>query len=288
MVVDGGKGLFVNTANLACGFKCETNGALVDANITTAGGNIGLANSCLNNYTDTATEGGDSQLDFPVYLSDLNLEIPPECDGPIGSYTNYSVANLGSVPSPMSDYNYPDKGTVPVTVLHPGRYGQFPPPKNSPALKLNDTMLMEPGTYCVSDVIRWNQDKFVLVGHDVTLFIRGGYDFQFSAGVVDIDAPDSGDYAGYLIIVEPKYGDPELSALPVDCTINGDVNNHFIGSIWAPYCNCTLNGSGDSYAFDAQLLCYTVDIKGGGIVNFTYDQGILGYINDPPKTGVVK
>lgn len=286
VIVNGGSGLFVNAANPACGFKCETNGALVDTDITSAGGDIGLANSCLDNYDDTATEGGDTQLDFPVYVEDLGLDVPSECTSPTGSYTNYAAD--ATLPETVADYVFPGKGTEKVTVLHPGKYNQFPPPKDSPALKLNDTMLMEPGVYCVSDVIRWNQDKFVLVGHGVTIFIRSGYDFQFSDGIVDIDAPDSGEYAGYLIIVEPEYGDPELSENPEACVINGDGDNNFTGTIFAPYCTCTLNGNGETYAFNAQLLCYTVDIKGGGIVTFTYDQGVLGYINDPPKTGVAK
>jgi hypothetical protein len=144
---------------------------------------------------------------------------------------------------------------------------------------------MEPGIYCVSDVIRWNQDKFVLIGDDVTIFIRAGYDFSFSDGVVELDATHDGMYAGYLIIVEPDYGDPAFSNNPDACYINGDARNDFTGSIFAPYCTCTINGSGDTYAFNAQLLCYTVDIKGGGIVKFVYDQGDLGWINDPATTG---
>lgn len=283
VTVTGGGGLFVNTDNPACGFKCETEGASIKSDITTAGGTIDLKNSCLSNFKDDKAQDGH-QIDFPIYVEDLGLDVPPECDSPVGSYTNYAAG--AALPGTVADYDFPGKGTEKVTVLHPGKYNQFPPPKDSPALKLNDTMLMEPGTYCVSDVIRWNQDKFVLIGQDVTIFIRAGYDFSFSDGVVDIDAPDDGEYAGYLIIVEPDYGDPEFSNNPDGCYINGDANNDFTGSIFAPYCTCTINGSGDTYAFNAQLLCYTVDIKGGGIVNFVYDQGDLGWINDPPTTGM--
>ncbi len=147
---------------------------------------------------------------------------------------------------------------------------------------------MEPGTYCVSDVICWSQPKFVLVGEDVTIYIRAGYDFQFSGGMVDIDAPNTGDYAGYVIIVEPEYGDPELSENPEACLITGGVENDYEGSIFAPYCDCTLNGNGETFGFNAQLLCYTVKINGGGNITLTYDPDLTGEINDPPKTGVIK
>ena len=126
-------------------------------------------------------------------------------DAPVGSYTNYAAG--ASLPATVSGYDYPDKGSVKL-LFYIRSIRSIPASTDSPALKLNDTMLMEPGTYCVSDVIRWNQDKFVLVGHNVTLFIRSGYDFQFTGGIIDIDAPDTGPYAGYLIVVEPDYGNP--------------------------------------------------------------------------------
>ena len=219
-------------------------------------------------------------------MDDIGFDIPPECDAPVGSYTNYAAGD--PLPATVSGYDYPGKGSVKVTVLHPGRYNQFPPPKDSPALKLNDTMLMEPGTYCVSDVIRWNQPTFVLVGHDVTIFVRSGYDFQFSGGIVDIDAPDTGPTAGFLIVVEPDYGDPEFSENPEACLINGNADNDFTGTIFAPYCECTLDGGGVTFGLNAQLLCYTIDIKGGGTVNLTYNPDENGVKIDPPKTGVTK
>ena len=147
---------------------------------------------------------------------------------------------------------------------------------------------MEPGTYCVSDVIRWNQDKFVLVGHNVILFIRSGYDFQFTGGIIDIDAPDTGPYAGYLIVVEPDYGNPLLSAAPEACVINGSTNNYYEGTIFAPYCDCTIDGGSAPTGFNSQVLCYTVKITGNSTINFTYDAGDNGKIVDPPKTGVAK
>jgi len=298
-----GGGLFANVSDPTCGFKCDSNSTTINGDITTTGGLIGLDNSCGDNYDgDTYTLSlTGSPLDFPIKLKDLGLDVPPQCDGPQGSYYNLPAGFIpdGTNEAPNGEYydahldpadpNYPYQGypTEPITILFPGKYGQFPPPKEQ-QVPLNDVMIMLPGTYCVSDVIRWNQTKFVLVGHDVTIFIREGYDFAFTGGIVDIDAPDTGNYAGYLIIVEPDYGDPVLSNPPDACYITGGTQNDYTGSIWAPYCDCTLNGNSETAGFNAQLLCYTVKITGGGIVNITYDPDVMGERIDRAKIGPTK
>ena len=237
-----GAGLFVNTDNPACGFKCESNGATVNSDITSVGGDIDLKNSCLDNYdydTYTTSEDSTDQLDFPINLEDIGLDVPSECNGPQGTYTNWPAGYWPGI------IDYPQYASEPITVIHPGYFGQFPPPKDQPSNDLNDIMFLEEnGVYCVGEVLRWNQPKFVLIGHNVTLFIRAGNGFALTGGIIDLDAPDSGDYAGYLIIVEPNYGNPVLSANPEACTINGSADNDFTGTIWAPYCDCTLNGGG--------------------------------------------
>jgi Flp pilus assembly protein TadG len=281
-----GAGLFVNTDDPACGFKCESNGATINSDITSVGGNIDLKNSCLDNYdydTYTTSEDSTDKLDFPITLEDIGLDVPSECNGPQGTYTNYPAGTWPGI------IDYPQYATEPITVIHPGYFGQFPPPKDQPSNDLNDVMFLdENGVYCVGEVLRWNQPRFVLIGHNVTLFIRAGNGFSLTGGIIDIDAPDSGPYAGYLVIVEPNYGDPELSASPEACTINGSADNGFTGTIWAPYCDCTLNGGGESFGFNAQLLCYTIDVGGGGIVTFTYDSGVNGQRIDPPETGIAQ
>ena len=170
-------------------------------------------------------------------------------------------------------------------------------------MKLHDVMFLDRGgyhagdpeasVYCVADVLRWNQDKFILVGRNVTIFIRAGYDFSLNDGVIDIDAPDSGPYQGYLIVVEPHYTytDGVLDTSPYACNITGDANSVFVGTVFAPYCSCTLNGSSDTNVvvdFSAQLLCYDVKINGGAGINFNYDPGENGQGKDPPNIGLTR
>ena len=271
-----GGGLYINTDDPACGFKCDTSAGSITGDITTAGGTFDASASCTEGIVGTVDEGGGELFDFPVYLKDLGLDIPPECDGPQGTYTNYPA---GYYPG----FDYPGFPTEPVTVLTPGYYGKFPPDKEQPLGKLKDRIILLPGTYCVGEVLRWNQPTFFLLGQDVTLFIRSGYSFSLTGGVIDIDAPDSGPYAGYLIIVEPDY-----SAAPENCTINGDANNEFTGTILAPYCNITINGGSSPTGFNSQIIGYTIDLSGNSTINFNYDPGENGTKIDPPKIGMTR
>ena len=229
---------------------------------------------------------GSESIDYPITLDDIGLDVPPECDmdNPAlqGTYENFN-----DVPVTVDGVTY----TEPVTVLSPGWYTDFPPKKEQPLGPLNDTIVLrQGGMYCVGNVIRWNVPNFKLIGPDVTLFIRAGYDFSFTGGDIIIDAPDSGDYAGYAIIVEPDYTftDGVLDHPDEACTINGDADNSYTGTIFAPYCDCTLNGGSEPTGFNAQLLCYEVKINGDSIINFTYDPGENGEQIDPPKIGITK
>jgi len=276
VTVTGG-GLYVNTDDPACGFKCDTNSGSITGDITTAGGSFDPSANCLANINGTVDEGGGDVFDFPIYLADYGIDIPPECDNPQGTYTNYPAGAY------YPGYDYPGWPTQPVTVLSPGYYADFPPKKVQPLGSLNDRIILESGTYCVGNALRWNQTTFFLIGHDITLFIRAGYYFNFNGGVIDIDAPDSGPYAGYLIIVEPDY-----SVSPQNCNIDGNTANEYTGTIFAPYCNITINGGSTPTGFDSQVVGYTVKITGSSTINFTYDPGENGTKIDPPKIGVAR
>jgi Flp pilus assembly protein TadG len=277
--IDGG-GLFVNVTDPSCGFVCNTSAGEITGDITTVGGTVSTSDHCGESINGTVSEGTGSLLDFPITLDDIGLKVPSECNGPQGTYTNYPAGIWSGI------LDYPQYATEPITVIHPGYFDQFPPPKDQPSNDLNDIMFLDTGgVYCVNDVIRWNQTRFVLIGHDVTIFIRSGHYFSFTGGVIKLDAPDSGPYAGYLIIVEPDYGDPPLSASPEACTINGNTNNSYTGTIWAPYCDCTIDGGSAPTGFNAQVLCYTVKITGTSTINFTYDPDENGKQIQPPEIG---
>jgi hypothetical protein len=268
-------GLYVNTDS-ACGFTCNTSSGTITGDITTAGSDPTLSAHCEANITgDTSTEG--TQWEFPVTLEDVGIDIPPECTSPQGTYKNYNGTYTGS------DGAYYG---MQLTVLTPGLYYDFPPPKLIEEGKLYDNILMLPGVYCVHDVIKLTDQNLWLIGKDVSFFIRAGYDFSINGGKITLDAPDDGDYKGYLFIVEPDYGTPLLSENPEACTINGGSENTYEGAIFAPYCNCTINGTSENNGIDSQVICYTVTISGGGTMNFSYDANKNPTISK--ETGLVK
>jgi hypothetical protein len=273
VTLTGGGGAFVNTDadDGSCGFSCNSNANSITGNITTAGGAIDFGGQCTNTGTN-ATDG--EQWKFPVTLADMGIEIPPECNAPLGTYTNYAA---GTYPG------YPTQG---VSVLTPGKYSDFPPQKEISEGKLYNQIFMLPGMYCVHHVIKLTDQNLTLIGKDVTFFMSKGYDFSINGGTVKIDAPDSGNYAGYLMIVEPDYGDPLLSEGPLDCTINGNSNNIFEGAVFAPYCNVTITGGSDNNGIASQVIGYTVKIDGKGVVNFSYDSSKNPKLK--AQTGMIK
>jgi hypothetical protein len=262
---DGVGGLYINTAS-GCGFTCnsaavgnstDVNGIIGD--ITTAGGEIDFGGQCTN-VGENSTAG--TQWEFPVTLGDVGIDVPPECTSPLGTYKNYNGTYGGADGAYIGDQ---------LTVLTPGLYNDFPPPKLIEEGKLYNKILMLPGVYCVHNVIKLTDQKLWLIGHDVTFFIRSGYDFNINGGTVELDAPDEGDYKGYLFVVEPNYGNPVLSTSSLDCIINGGSDNTFEGAIFAPYCDCKINGTSENNNIDSQVICYTVAITGGGTMNISYD-----------------
>jgi len=282
--VEGG-GLWINSEDPACGFKCDTTAGTITGNITTVGGGFEPSAHCEEDGIIGTVTNGAMPIDYPITLDDIGLNVPPECDTSDmtlkGTYTNFPAGTT------YDGVTYVE----PITVLTPGWYTDFPPKKEQPLGALNDTIVMQSGgMYCVGNVIRWNVPNFKLIGHNITLFVRAGYDFSFTGGDIVIDAPDTGDYAGYVVIVEPDYTFTNNVLNPPDeaCTINGDADNSYTGTIFAPYCTCTLNGGSEPTGFNAQLLCYEVKITGDSIINFTYDPGQNGQQIDPPKIGITK
>ena len=266
---DGLGGLYVNTTDSACGFTCNSSAGTITGDITTAGSDLNLSEHCGESITgDKSTEG--EQWDFPVSLDDVGIDVPSECYAPVGSYKNYNGTYDGSVTPSYTGDDGIYLGNE-LTVLTPGQYYDFPPPKLIEEGKLYNKILMLPGVYCVHHVIKLTDQNLWLIGKDITFFIRAGYDFNINGGKVTLDAPDEGDYKGYLMIVEPDYGDPVLSTQPLSCIINGGSENTFEGAIFAPYCDITINGTSENTGLSSQIIGYTVKIDGGGTVNFSYD-----------------
>ena len=140
---------------------------------------------------------------------------------------------------------------------------------------------MNPGIYCVNDMVKLVDQKLNLSGTDITIYIRNGYKFSFEGGTIDLSATESGPYAGYLIIV-----DTDFTGSPEACKIDGNVNNTFTGTIFAPYCNLTINGASGDTSYNAQIIAYEVKIDGNSNINFTYNPDVNRW--NEPKVGLMR
>jgi hypothetical protein len=168
-----------------------------------------------------------------------------------------------------------------VSYLYPGKYETLPP-----AEATQKTVIMMPGNYCVFDLVKVTNATDLLRSGitsgdatndtgDVFIYIKYSNKptpLSIQGGTVDIDAPNSGDYQGYLIYVEPP---PLVNGVYADsaknCSINGGADDYFTGTIYAPYCNFTINGGGNPNGFHAQLIAYTVTLSGDNTLYFSYD-----------------
>jgi hypothetical protein len=169
--------------------------------------------------------------------------------------------------------------------MNPGYYsGNFPP---NAVTNSNNRITLNPGVYCIdgstNQGISWNNGTYeTLTGHGVTFYIITGGGFNMSGGAVDITAPTSSTnpYKGYLIILEGNQNSHP------SCTINGNSGSTIEGTIFAPYCNITINGSSGTNAFGAQIIGWDVKLNGGTLIDFTYDPGKT--VQEKTKVGLMK
>jgi len=239
-----GGGLFVNSGGSGCGIEqsgCPTISVTSGSVNSTGTANVNLGSS------SSACTASSSGIPAPSYNSNAYKfppdmpPVPPECTAPYGTYSSPTASK---------------------TVVTPGRWNEFPP--TGPTVK--DHIEMMPGIYCVDDVIKLRSRNLVLTGHDVTIYIRANNYFQIEGGTINLDAPDVGDYAGYLFIVGSDF-----TGTSPNCSLDGNSVNTYEGTIFAPYCDVIVNGDSSGADLDAQIIGYTVTLNGGTTMNLNYD-----------------
>ena len=250
-----GGGAFVNSGGSDCGMEHGGSCPTID------GGSIGSPGDGNINLDGCPGVPAPSTNQPPYPFPPEMPEEPEECD----------VSNPGSFSS--------NSGTQ-TTTLSPGRFNEFPP-KSGGGVTVYDNMIMNPGIYCVNDVVKLIDQHLILTGHDVTIYIRAGYDLDIQGGTITLDAPDTGPYAGYLIII-----DSDFTGTVPDCHINGDSSNTYIGTIFAPYCDLIINGGSDLTSYTSQFIGYTVAILGNAETELHYD--INNSAKNQPKIGLMR
>ena len=167
------------------------------------------------------------------------------------------------------------------TYLTPGYFDKIP--GNGSSWK--NTIVLSPGVYCIGSTLKINNNQKLIANSltavptdpGVLLYFKPGGSFDISGGGevhiwgindanVALDTRFE-EYKGFLIYAAPNYA----SGSPVNCTINGNSSNLFVGTIYAPYCNITMNGASGETGFRSQLIGWEVKFSGGAEIYLNYD-----------------
>jgi hypothetical protein len=283
VTINGG-GLYTNSDDASCSFQSASCASILDVN-----NNDGTQGAVTMVGGYNAHLGCMPQADL-LPASTKQISFPPpyeEIDEPAECLTNGTKTN-----------------TATTTTLTPGYWAKIP--GNGSTWKNN--IVLTPGVYCIGSTLSANSDEVITVsgtfGVDpgVFLYFKPGGSFTFNGGsgvqlwgINDANVIlDSSliKYKDFLMYLAPDYS----GASPANCKINGHsgdpdlgtTGDAFKGTIYAPYCNITLDGTSDPSGFQTQLIGYTVKFAGGANVYLTYNDDSSPAWNIPLQVGLTK
>ena len=270
-----GGGMFSNSDDATCSFKKDTcaGSTTVDADTSGTQGTITMVGGASINTGCPPDAGlapaGGKQIPFPPPYAEIPE--PDECST-AGGKTSTSTT----------------------TTLTPGYFDKIP--GTGPTWK--NHVVLTPGVYCIGSVLSTNASEILTVSgtYGVTpgvfIYIKPGGSFTFNGGsgvqlwgisdAQTVADPDLEPYQGFLLYVAPDYA----SGTPANCKINGHSGDAFMGSIYAPYCNITIDGTSGSSGFQTQLIGYNVKFAGGSNVVLNYSAGSAGLLEIPLQVGL--
>jgi hypothetical protein len=193
------------------------------------------------------------------------------------SYTNGKVI-LGQVDCPKENMSRivgpPDpkidcstqQATKTGNTLSPGNWnGAFPPA---------GVTYLQSGAYCVSNGNFQINGGDTLIGSDVTIYMIDGFIKWNGGATIQLDAPDTGPYAGLLLYLPPTNHN--------DVTVNGNGDSHIVGSIWAPGSQIIVQGGGGQNGLQCQFIGDTVILNGSSATNIDYESNLTYQPPIPP------
>jgi hypothetical protein len=244
--LNGGGGIFVNS-NMGCGFSMP---------------------NCTG-FTLNLNGGGVSSAGSPISSCDPNL--PKDT-----TQTQYIIPDdIYMPPEPTECSQLATAYQTGPNEWHitPGYYSDFPQANiNGDIVGIKKDIIMDPGVYCVGKSIKWSGNTFTSLNGNsgVTIYIKSGNNFSLSIdSPITLNAGNSPGYEGYLIILDGNRNNLQ------NCTINGGSYIHLNGTIFAPYCNITINGDNKTDSeINAQIIGWDLKINGGSTININYDPSI--------------
>lgn len=255
-VILNGGGIFVNSSNTCSAFKDGSHCPTVSLN----GG------ATIQVYGTVNTTGCTTP---PTPIAKAASQYPYPPDPPL-SPNLIPPAECGQTPA----QSQPDPTLNGYTDFYPGHYSSLPPTKNS---------VLEPGVYCLDSLVKLT-NSYSLIGNGVFIYFKPSTTqtpLDITGGYLNLTAPTSGPYAGYLMYVDTT----DFTSHP-NCSITGGTTDTFQGVIYAPACNVTINGSSGPSGISAQIIAYTLTLSGTTTLNFTYDPAKMPKAPELQLTGL--
>lgn len=246
-------GIFVNSS---CDPAFEDNG---NSNIVTTSAGVcvvGGVESGVNGVSPAPSAHCGSQID-PAKYQLLN----PVCDT-AGSITG-SGGNYDAWPGYFNrtgNKTFPDANPSGTLKLHKGIYCL----ENGTSLNGNWTITTDTNGNGQHDADSEGVLFFVPDG-DVTF--NGGSTLHLHA-ISSLDGGFPERFLNYLFYIPPTN--------EANVTITGNSGSSFTGTILAPASHITLDGSGNTFAMDTQIIGYDNTITGSGQINITFNQANNG------------
>jgi len=262
---------------------------------TITGSGAFVNSSCDGNGNQKALRGfGSGYVQIPGGISvvggiDWTMDDPPDfssaeqidCFENIIPFENLGIfsCDTNSITNggPLTDENG--------KYLEPGRYsGTFPPGQA-------DTVYLKPGTYCIDDDWRTNSSKWEMLmypGYDydngagVTFVVQG--DITINGGALKLKGQNFGEpLDGRLLIYAPFY-DEEENIVEHAITINGNSDSSFLGTMFAPTADITLDGTANNEkaSWVGQVIGDTIKVTGTVDWNLIYNDEVgIDVVNSP-------
>lgn len=132
----------------------------------------------------------------------------------------------------------------------------------------NASVTMAPGLYCLDNDFRIQNGT--TVGEGVTIYMRNG-GVTVNGGTNTLTAPSGNIWHD----ATPRYWNGMLFFFAYnnnsDLLLNGNGDSSYVGTIFNYNGECTLSGTGDAVAFNAQVVCDKIELSGTAYLDITYN-----------------
>ncbi|HXF85773.1 MAG TPA: Tad domain-containing protein [Anaerolineales bacterium] len=257
-------GIFVNSScSIAFVDNGNSNIVLTDDGVCVVGG----IQAGITGVTPPPQGGCGSQID----LDDFELPDPEAYCAQAGNITG-SGGNYTATPGSFNtsgNQTFPDVSPSGTLKLQKGIYCLY----NGISLNGNWTITTDLNGNGAHDPDTEGVLFYILDG-DVTL--NGGSTLNIHA----ISAGYPTTILNYLFYVPPSND--------ANVTITGNNGSSFVGTILAPTSHCILNGSGNTFSLDAQVICYDNTVTGSGHIDITFNDANNAVTSTKPSIELTK